>query len=184
MEVKVELMQKEMEHMRRNMKTGTASDISSNAKEKYKKKKIPQALRMKVWENSMGYKGQCKCEVCDRPVFVDDFHCSHIIAEVNGGLTVVDNLVILCRPCNLSCGAKDLEEFKKCIISKRIVEEKNGISLIVKNMDYSNDFINDNHIYILAKNSKYVMIYNGEQWKLVDKDKIVGNTHQVICIEK
>jgi hypothetical protein len=78
---------------------------------KYKKKTVPKALRMKLWTDTFGDTLVGKCECCKRELKVDNFEAGHIIAEVNGGETCVDNLKVLCRPCNASCGTDNLNDF-------------------------------------------------------------------------
>lgn len=41
------------------------------------------------------------------------FHCGHIIRQVNGGTSTIDNLIPLCVLCNLSMGKTNLDEFKE-----------------------------------------------------------------------
>jgi hypothetical protein len=83
-----------------------------------KKKSIPKALRKKVWEKEIGDTLNGNCYVCDRSIQFDQFECGHIIAEINNGPTHIDNLKVLCKPCNNSCYTTDLEVFKNSIISK------------------------------------------------------------------
>jgi 5-methylcytosine-specific restriction endonuclease McrA len=70
----------------------------------YKKETIPKAVREQLWLRDMGekYKGKCKTSWCKNTVTVFDFHAGHDIPEVNGGLTTLDNLVVICSRCNLS----------------------------------------------------------------------------------
>lgn len=94
--------------------------------DKYKKKPIQKALRMKVWETNIGNKliGNCYC--CERELKIDNFDCAHVIAERNGGTTTLDNLRVTCKPCNLSCHTMNLDDFKQSmndkLISKKVVE--------------------------------------------------------------
>ena len=83
-----------------------------------KKKSIPKALRKKVWEKEIGDTLNGICYVCSRSIQFDQFECGHIIAEINNGPTHIDNLKVLCKPCNNSCYTTDLEVFKNSIISK------------------------------------------------------------------
>ena len=53
------------------------------------------------------------CNVTD--ITQMSFNCGHIIAESNGGETVVSNLKPICQNCNSSMGTKDMEEFKKTL---------------------------------------------------------------------
>lgn len=78
-----------------------------------KKKSIPKALRMKLWEQQFGDTLSGNCFTCHRNVKVDDFQAGHIIAEANGGQVTLSNLKVVCKPCNTSCGTMDLNAFKK-----------------------------------------------------------------------
>jgi hypothetical protein len=80
-----------------------------------KKKSIPKALRMKLWEQQFGDTLNGSCFSCHRNVKVDDFQAGHIIAEANGGKTTLSNLKVLCKPCNTSCGTMDLTSFKEAL---------------------------------------------------------------------
>lgn len=85
----------------------------STKEKKTKKKTIPKALRMKLWESTIGDKITGNCYCCTRQIKIDNFDAGHIIAEANGGQTTIENLKVICKPCNLSCGVQNLEEFKK-----------------------------------------------------------------------
>jgi len=80
------------------------SSISPICSKKYKKESIPKAVREQLWLRDMGekFKGKCKTDWCNNTVTVFDFHAGHNIAESNGGLTNLDNLVVICSRCNLS----------------------------------------------------------------------------------
>ena len=41
------------------------------------------------------------------------FNCGHIIAEANGGETIIDNLKPICQNCNSSMGIKNMNDFMK-----------------------------------------------------------------------
>ena len=43
------------------------------------------------------------------------FNCGHIIAEANGGETIVSNLKPKCQNCNSSMGTKNMENFMKSL---------------------------------------------------------------------
>ena len=70
----------------------------------YKKENIPKAVREQLWIRDMGqkFKGKCKTPWCKNKVTVFDFHAGHNIPESNGGITSIDNLVVICSRCNLS----------------------------------------------------------------------------------
>ena len=82
---------------------------------KPRKKLIPKALRMKLWKETFGDTLNGKCCCCERELQIDNFEAGHIIAEKNGGLTVIENLSVCCKPCNTSMGVQNLEEFKKSL---------------------------------------------------------------------
>ena len=84
-------------------------------KNTYKKKSIPKSLKKKVWDKWIGPNiGRTKCLCCKHEeVRQIEFHCGHIIAEVNGGETNVENLRPICAQCNLSMGSMSMDEFRK-----------------------------------------------------------------------
>lgn len=71
---------------------------------KYKKQKIPKAVKEQIWLRDMGkeYQGKCRTTWCSNLVTVFDFQAGHNIAESHGGSTTMDNLVVICSRCNLS----------------------------------------------------------------------------------
>jgi hypothetical protein len=40
-----------------------------------------------------------------------NFHCGHIVAEINGGSTKLDNIIPICQYCNLSIGNQKFTGF-------------------------------------------------------------------------
>jgi 5-methylcytosine-specific restriction endonuclease McrA len=84
-------------------------------KNTYKKKAIPKSLKKKVWDKWIGPNiGRTKCLCCKHEEIRQiEFHCGHIIAEVNGGETNVENLRPICAQCNLSMGSMSMDEFRK-----------------------------------------------------------------------
>jgi hypothetical protein len=81
----------------------------------YKKKSIPKSLKKKVWDKWIGPNiGKTKCLCCKHEEIRQiEFHCGHVIAEVNRGETTVENLRPICAQCNLSMGSISMDEFKK-----------------------------------------------------------------------
>ena len=80
-----------------------------------KKQSIPKALRMKLWEQQCGDTLSGSCFTCCRIVKIDDFQAGHIIAEANGGQLTLNNLKVICKPCNTSCGTMNLNCFKQLL---------------------------------------------------------------------
>lgn len=65
---------------------------------------IPKSLRDAVYARDGKACVYCGCS--DGP-----FHLDHVFPVSAGGQNDLDNLVVACRPCNLSKGAKTLEEW-------------------------------------------------------------------------
>ena len=70
----------------------------------YKKKAIPAALRQQVWIIKMGkcFEGKCKTTWCANKITVYSFEAGHNIPESKGGTTLLENLIPICRQCNMS----------------------------------------------------------------------------------
>ncbi len=75
------------------------------------KKRIPSALRAKVWRNHFPIYLNGECLVCSRLISYDNFECGHIVAESMGGKTVESNLRPICTSCNRSMGKCNLNKF-------------------------------------------------------------------------
>ena len=73
---------------------------------KYRKQKIPVAIREAVWVTRFGrvFEHKCSTSWCPNKLTVFDFQSGHNIPESKGGKTCVDNLYPLCARCNLSMG--------------------------------------------------------------------------------
>jgi len=84
----------------------TTEDIgpkSTNAtKEKYVKRSIPLKLRWQVFQRD-----NFACKACGRSPATHPgvkLHCDHILAEVDGGKSILANLQTLCDSCNVGKG--------------------------------------------------------------------------------
>ena len=85
-------------------------------KRKYKKQKIPKALRETLWLTKIGKAFEAKCSTpwCQNRMTVYDFQAGHCVPEAKGGATVLENLVPICSRCNLSMGhTYTFEEWSK-----------------------------------------------------------------------
>ncbi len=73
---------------------------------KYRKKKIPLAVRQAVWVKQFGRVFQHKCFVswCHRILSCFDFEVGHNIPESKGGTLDLDNLYPICHQCNTGMG--------------------------------------------------------------------------------
>lgn len=67
-----------------------------------------RALRSEVWDKTNGH-----CWYCDKALNpFRDLHIDHVVPRARGGLDTIDNLVPACATCNLSKGAKSLDEWE------------------------------------------------------------------------
>ena len=78
-----------------------------------KKKTINKALKMEIWKKYIGDAINGNCYVCNRPLQIDMFEAGHLIAESNGGQTIIENMRVVCKPCNQSCYTQNMDEFKR-----------------------------------------------------------------------
>ena len=90
----------------KNSKDSKISKIFKAKNSKYKKKKIPKALREQVWINKMGkrFSGTCCISWCENDMSCFNFDCGHNIPESKGGPTNLENLIPICRNCNVGMG--------------------------------------------------------------------------------
>lgn len=80
---------------------------------KTKKKSIPQAIRIQVWNTYIGEKartGSCMA-LCKKTIDITDFECGHVQAEAKGGATTIENLRPICHSCNRSMSTMNLNEW-------------------------------------------------------------------------
>ena len=86
----------------------------SNLEKKYIKQKIPQSVRITVWDTYIGRSiGEKLCNICNtNKISQFNFHCGHVIAEKNGGKTSINNLRPICKSCNSSMRTMNLDDFK------------------------------------------------------------------------
>ena len=87
--------------------------IKEPSNKNIKKKTIPSTVKKLVWNTNIGESiGKTKCTCCKSTDITQmSFNCGHIIAEANGGKTIVSNLKPICQNCNSSMGTKNMNEF-------------------------------------------------------------------------
>jgi 5-methylcytosine-specific restriction endonuclease McrA len=103
---------KQVEKCEKSKKT----EIKDESKKK-KKKPISATMKRLVWNTNIGEEvGKAKCMCCKATDITQmSFNCGHIIAEANGGETIVSNLKPICQNCNSSMGIKNMEDFMKSL---------------------------------------------------------------------
>ena len=60
-------------------------------------RRFGKSQRMAIYLNSDG-----KCQLCQAPITLSDFHADHIVPWSKGGPTTLSNAQALCSSCNLS----------------------------------------------------------------------------------
>lgn len=95
----------------------TEKKITIHQKTKIPKKQINEALKTSVWNKYIGAdKGTAPCYACRTTQITQrEFDTGHVVPEIFGGETNILNLRPICRKCNLSMGAQNMDVFiKKC----------------------------------------------------------------------
>jgi hypothetical protein len=85
-------------------------------KEKQKRKGLSKKIRTIIWDKHIGPNNRKgPCYTCNDLIDINNFDCGHIVSVKNGGEDTIDNLRPICRECNLSCGYKNLDDFKNSL---------------------------------------------------------------------
>jgi 5-methylcytosine-specific restriction endonuclease McrA len=79
---------------------------------------IDKNVKMNVWRKYFGTKGEGKCYVCKRTIYIDHFQVGHNKARVKGGSDNINNLRPICGPCNRSMRTMSIETYKKKYFKK------------------------------------------------------------------
>lgn len=164
------------------------------------RKSIPKPLRVQVWNKYIGEeKGIGKCNVCGSEIKVSNFDCGHIIAAIDGGEDIINNLVPICRLCNLSMGKENLNDFKNKYFNNKthldiyiqnfLIKTDKYIKVIgfmgYKNYEYPcflslDKIYNDYKKWLYYNHTYYYEKINMNQWfKNPDKNKLKDNITKI-----
>lgn len=90
---------------------------TNESSKRKKKKAISATVKRLVWNTNIGEDiGKAKCMCCKTTDITQlSFHCGHILAEANGGETIVSNLKPICQNCNSSMGTKNMNYFMESL---------------------------------------------------------------------
>lgn len=93
-----------------------AVPTKSGKKEKDKKEKkenIAPSLRDTLWiKNHPRGADVAWCPICEtNKIFPENFSAGHIVPESHGGETILDNLLPICKGCNLRMGTKHMKTY-------------------------------------------------------------------------
>jgi len=107
-----EKLKKEQEKLKKEQEK-----LKKEQEKKKKKKSISATIKKLVWNINIGEEiGKAKCLCCNSTDITQmSFNCGHIIAEANGGETIVSNLKPICQNCNSSMGTKNMDDFMKTL---------------------------------------------------------------------
>ena len=91
-----------------------------NRNDKPKKKKISPEMRFKVWEKYVGNNIRGKCFCCwsaDITPFTSykTFQAGHIKSEYNGGDISIENLLPICKICNVHMNTTNWDDYVNSI---------------------------------------------------------------------
>jgi hypothetical protein len=91
--------------------------VKKQKQKETKKKSISATIKKLVWNTNIGEDiGKAKCLCCKTTDITQlSFNCGHIIAEANGGETIVSNLKPICQNCNSSMGTKNMNDFMETL---------------------------------------------------------------------
>ena len=92
-----------------NQKNDSASETETAA---YQKESNPKCVKNCLWINYFKDSRVGVCQCCKREqITIGNFHAGHILAEVHGGKTALDNLIPLCQLCNCSMMTSNVFDF-------------------------------------------------------------------------
>ena len=98
-------------------KSPTDSLQDKNKKiKKNRRKSIDPELRKSVWDKYIGKATNSKCFCCRKKeitpfTYNNTFQAGHIISHKHGGPDTIDNLIPICRDCNMNMGEEDWDEY-------------------------------------------------------------------------
>ena len=88
----------------------------SSTSSKIRRPRITGEMRLAVWEKWVGQRTRAKCFCCWKACITQlsnykTFHAGHIISDHNGGETSVDNMLPICRDCNMNMGSENWDDY-------------------------------------------------------------------------
>jgi hypothetical protein len=112
--------------------------LKNKDKPAVKHKAIPKKTREALWTVQFGdsTKGGCYC--CKAEITaLGTWHAGHVVAQSNGGADTVDNLRVICLPCNLAMGSEHMDEFKnRCYPPAPVVQAPRITSAASKHLAF------------------------------------------------
>jgi uncharacterized protein with ParB-like and HNH nuclease domain len=96
-----ELMENEEVTEKRGVYEYVLSGCSESVAKRLSKRLFSKADIRTIYERQNG-----NCALCGKPHPIEEMVGDHIIAWFKGGKTIIDNLQVVCKPCNLGKGGK------------------------------------------------------------------------------
>jgi len=82
--------------------------------EEPERKQISKKMRSEIWRESFGECKIVRCPImCGNEITEKTCHVAHLIPFAMGGLTVRENLAIICARCNARMGCKPMDQYVK-----------------------------------------------------------------------
>lgn len=82
----------------------------------FSKWRMSQLERHKLWSRHYGKTMEAVCKLCEmNTISVSQFDAGHVLSRKDGGSNLLDNLVPICRACNLAMGTENMLDFAQRI---------------------------------------------------------------------
>lgn len=108
--------------------TSQPQSLTSIKEGKYKKMKIPTAMKQIIWIQYIGESIKGKCYCCGITEITSfNFEAGHVIAESHNGLMITANLRPICSSCNRSMHNKNMREFVKIFYPNSLLLKEQNI---------------------------------------------------------
>jgi hypothetical protein len=149
-------------------------------REIFKKSSLPHVVREQTWNHYIGSKhGEANCFCCEKNIITPfRFECAHIIADVMGGSSHIDNLLPCCSQCNRSMGIMNFFVFKSKLLNNPHYN-KNNMSDEQKSVI---DFYNYKQEHLTCK--EYLLNFNDWFDIIGENMHLQIYTKKDICINK
>jgi len=78
--------------------------------------RMSQLERHKLWSGHYGKSMEAVCKLCEmNTISVSQFDAGHVLSRKDGGSNMLENLVPICRACNLAMGTENMLDFARRI---------------------------------------------------------------------
>jgi 5-methylcytosine-specific restriction endonuclease McrA len=92
--------------------TSSQATNAANHQVRPTRKRIPKALRRRVWTKRNGTEIIGRCFTCGCSIDYDAFECGHVVAAARGGKAILSNLEPICGVCNRDMQTTNLHSYR------------------------------------------------------------------------